>query len=107
MKTHGLIQSLIQMMLLAATLLCGQAQAETVVEYLTDANGKYAGPTVEDNVAAMDADKNGFADAAEVRAYLEMKHGKGYQQELLEKFAASVSGASCGTPFANKLYVTN
>lgn len=103
MKRHGLIQ----VVFVVGTLLAGQVQAETVMEYLTDANGKYTGPTVEDNVTEMDTDKNGFADAAEVRAYLEKKHGKGYQQELLEKFAASVSGASCGTPFANKLYVTN
>lgn len=103
MKTHGLIQAI----LVAGALLGGQAQAETVMEYLTDVNGKYTGPTVEDNVTTMDTDKNGFADAAEVRAYLERLHGKGYQQEILEKFAASVSGTSCGTPFANKLYVSN
>jgi len=103
MKTHGLIQ----MVLVAGVLLSSQAQAETVLEYLADANGKYTGPTVEDNITAMDTDKNGFADAAEVRAYLESIHGKGYQQDVLEKFAASVSGTSCGTPFANKLYVSN
>ncbi|MDP2230194.1 hypothetical protein [Methylotenera sp.] len=36
--------------------------ADDVLGYLTDKDGRYTGPTVEDNVAAMDTDKNGFAD---------------------------------------------
>lgn len=94
-------------MLLAGVLLTAQVRAETVLDYLVDATGKYAGPTVEDNVTAMDTDKNGFADASEVRAFLELKHGKGYESAMLEKFEASIKGTSCGTPFANKLYATN
>ncbi|HPH05209.1 MAG TPA: hypothetical protein PL131_04990 [Methylotenera sp.] len=84
----------------------GQAHAETMLDYFTDAEGKYAGPTVEDNVKAMDTDKNGFADASEVRAYLEKTHGKGYESAVLDRFESSVKGASCGSPFANKLYAT-
>lgn len=81
--------------------------AATVLDVLTDTQGKYIGPTVEDNVVSMDTDKNGFADASEVRAFLELKHGKGYQSEVLERFEASIKGTSCGTPFASTLHLTN
>jgi len=39
-----------------------------------------------------------------VRAFLELKHGKGYEKELLDKLEASASGKSCSTPFAKELY---
>ncbi|PKO45716.1 MAG: hypothetical protein CVU29_08460 [Betaproteobacteria bacterium HGW-Betaproteobacteria-22] len=85
-------------------LMGAHAHALTVLDVLTDAQGKYTGPSVEENIVSMDTDKNGFADASEVRAFLEQKHGKGYESALLEKFEASVNGTSCNTPFANKLY---
>lgn len=78
--------------------------AESILEYLTDANGKYIGPSVEDQVALMDKDHNGFADVFEVRAYLEKQHGVGYQKELLDRWEASASVKSCSTPFAKELY---
>jgi len=78
--------------------------AEDLLGYLTDSEGKYNGPSVEDNIRLMDTDKNGFADVFEVRAFLEQKHGKGYQKELLDKWEASASGKSCSTPFAKDLY---
>ncbi|MGZ8258904.1 MAG: hypothetical protein ACXWTR_06985, partial [Methylotenera sp.] len=85
------------------------ASAGDVLEHLTDKDGKfvskYNGPTVEDNVLAMDTDKNGFADVFEVRAFLELKHGKGYQKQLLDKWESSASGKSCSTPFAKDLYI--
>lgn len=80
------------------------AHAEDLLGYLTDSEGKYNGPSVEDNIKLMDTDKNGFADVFEVRAFLEQKHGKGYQKELLDKWEASASGKSCSTPFAKDLY---
>lgn len=80
------------------------ASAENVLGYLTDDNGKYSGPSVEECIAKMDADKNGFADVFEVRAFLESVHGKGYQKDLLDKMEASASGKSCSTPFAKELY---
>ncbi|MDX1915019.1 MAG: hypothetical protein SFU55_05500 [Methylophilus sp.] len=80
------------------------AHAENILGYLTDANGQYIGPSVEDQVATMDKDHNGFADVYEVRAYLELKHGKGYEKELLDKWESSASGKSCSTPFAKELY---
>ena len=75
-----------------------------MLEYLTDKNGNYAGPTVEENVAKMDTDKNGFADVFKVRAYLILIHGSDYQKDLLYKWQASASGKSCCTPFAKELY---
>jgi hypothetical protein len=66
---------------------------------------EYFGPSVEDNVLLMDADKNGYADVFEVRAYLEKIHGKHYQKELLDKWESSASGKSCSTSFAKQLYL--
>lgn len=95
----------VQPVLLAGLMLFGHyAHAEDLLGYLTDSEGKYNGPSVEDNIRLMDTDKNGFADVFEVRAFLEQKHGKGYQKELLDKWEASASGKSCSTPFAKDLY---
>lgn len=102
-----MIMRLFRVILLVVGFASGLAQAESAVDYLTDAEGKYAGPTVEENVEAMDTDKNGFADASEVRAYLEKKHGKGYESAVLDRFESTVKGSSCGSPFSNKLYATN
>lgn len=95
-----------QCLVVAVWLWCAAmpALAESALDYFTDSSGKYAGPTLEDQVALMDKDHNGFADVFEVRAYLEKQHGKGYQQELLDKWESSASGKSCSTPFAKQLY---
>lgn len=81
------------------------AIAQDVLGYLTNKDGKYTGPSLEDNVALMDTDKNGFADVYEVRAFLEKIHGKGYQKEVLDKMEASADGKSCSTPFAKEMYI--
>jgi hypothetical protein len=78
--------------------------AESALEYFTDSTGRYSGPSLEEQVALMDTDHNGFADVFEVRAYLEKQHGKGYQKELLDKWESSAYGKSCSTPFAKELY---
>lgn len=83
------------------------AESLTVLDYLTDKDGKYNGPTVEDKIALMDTDKNGFADVMEVRSYLQLTHGENYQKDLLDKWAASANGKSCSTPFAKELYTDN
>jgi hypothetical protein len=90
-------------LLIASSVLAmsAQARAEAALDYLTSS---YAGPTVEDNVVLMDTDKNGFADVYEVRAFLELKHGKGYEHELLDKWQSAASGKSCGSAFAKGLY---
>ncbi|MGQ2966835.1 hypothetical protein [Methylophilus sp.] len=80
------------------------AHAESALEYFTDSNGRYSGPTLEDQVALMDTDHNGFADVFEVRAYLEKQHGQGYEKELLDKWESAAYGKSCSTPFAKELY---
>lgn len=80
------------------------ATAEDMLGYMTDQGAKYTGPTLEDNVALMDTDKNGFADVYEVHAFLEKMHGKGYEKDLLDKWESSASGKSCSTPFAKELY---
>ena len=80
------------------------AETASVLDYLTDKDGKYTGPTVEEKIAKMDTDKNGFADVFEVRAYLVVLHGSNYQKDLLDKWEASASGKSCSTPFAKELY---
>lgn len=92
---------------LAVAALClwaGLAQAADLLNYLTDQDGRYIGPSVADNMALMDTDKNGFVDVFEVRAFLELKHGKGYEKELMDKMEATAKGQSCGTPFAKPLY---
>jgi hypothetical protein len=92
----------------AAMLCIGLAVANVasadLLQDLTDVSGRYTGPTVEDNIISMDTDKNGFADVYEVRAFLELKHGKGYEKDLLDKLEASAKGTSCSTPFAKELY---
>lgn len=80
--------------------------ANSVLDYLTDKDGntvyKYTGPTVEQNVAKMDTDKNGFADVLEVRAFLALKHGKDYQKELLDRWEVRAMGGGCPIPFAKE-----
>ncbi|MDP2230193.1 hypothetical protein [Methylotenera sp.] len=49
----------------------------------------------------------GFADVYEVRAFLELKHGKGYEKDVLDRMEASAKGKSCSTPFAKDLYIDN
>ncbi len=76
----------------------------SVLGYLTDKDGKYMGPTVEDNVLAMDTDKNGFADVTEVRAFLALKHGKDYQKAVLDRWEVRALGGGCPVPFAKEFY---
>lgn len=99
------------MRVLACTLLLFSKplMAANILEYLTEndrhiKSETYRGPTLEDQVAFMDTDKNGFADVTEVRAFLEKIHGEGYEQALLGKLEASARRQSCSTPFAKALY---
>ncbi len=64
----------------------------------------YTGPSVEDYVALMDTDKNGFADVHEVRAFLESKHGKEYEREMLDRWETTSTSKSCGSSFSKSLY---
>jgi hypothetical protein len=78
------------------------ANAEDILGYLTDKDGKYTGPTVEQNVESMDTDKNGFADVLEVRAFLALKHGKDYEKALLDRWEVHSLGGGCPVPFAKE-----
>ena len=73
-----------------------------VLGYLTDKDGRYTGPTVEDNILVMDTDKNGFADVMEVRAFLALKHGKDYEKTLLDRWEVHALGGGCPVPFAKE-----
>jgi hypothetical protein len=77
-------------------------QGISVLDYLTDKDGRYTGPTVEQNVAKMDTDKNGFADVTEVRAFLALKHGKDYQKAVLDRWEVQALGGGCPIPFAKE-----
>ena len=74
------------------TLLPGLASAESSV------------PSVQDNLLAMDTNKDGMVTVSEVRAFIEAKHGKGYEKDLMDKMEASTNGLSCATPFANRFF---
>jgi hypothetical protein len=100
-KYTTLVQGLVLISAFSAVML---AHADDVLGYLTNKDGAYVGPSLEDNIVAMDTDKNGFADVYEVRAFLELKHGKGYQKEVFDKMEASARTKSCNTSFANDLY---
>jgi hypothetical protein len=63
----------------------------------------YLGPSVEDNEAIMDTDKNGFVDVDEVRAYLQKKHGADYQKVILDRWLIVAKSKSCGASFAKDL----
>ena len=78
------------------------ASAVDLLDYLTDAEGQYTGPTVEENVAKMDTDNNGFADVFEVRAFLEKKNGEGYQKAILDRWEVLANSKSCGTSFIDE-----
>ena len=92
-----------KLIIVASLLLCANAAiAEDILDYLTDKDGKYTGPTVEQNVVSMDTDKNGFADVLEVRAFLALKHGKDYQKALLDRWEVRAMGGGCPIPFAKE-----
>ena len=61
-------------------------------------------PSVEDNIRAMDRDRDGMVTVYEVRAFIEAKHGKDYKKDVLDEMESSASGKSCTTPFAKSHY---
>ncbi len=96
------MHKLLKLSLIVAFLMgVSMANAVEMLEYLTDAEGRYDGPTVEDNIAKMDTDNNGFADVYEVRAYLERKHGEGYKKTILDRWVVVANSKSCGISLAD------
>lgn len=62
-----------------------------------------AEPSVQENIAAMDRDRDGMVTVFELRAFIEAKHGKDYQAAVLDQMEAAASGRSCTTPFAGAM----
>ena len=81
---------------LAMTLLYSHAYADQPTSPMA--------PSVQENLLAMDTNKDGMVTVSEVRAFIESKHGKGYQKDLMDKMEASTNGLSCATPFANRFF---
>jgi hypothetical protein len=97
------INKMMKLMTMCSLILAtNTANAEDILGYLTDKDGKYTGPTVEQNVESMDTDKNGFADVLEVRAFLALKHGKDYEKALLDRWEVHSLGGGCPVPFAKE-----
>lgn len=94
------------LLFISLVLVCSFANAIEILDYLTDKDGKtiakYSGPTVEQNIIAMDTDKNGFADVLEVRAFLVLKNGKDYEKALLDRWEVRAMGGGCPIPFAKE-----
>lgn len=112
MYTAKLLKILLQItavfLLLAAATAASEVESAvsneraSVLDYLTDKDGRYTGPTVEENILKMDTDKNGFADVTEVRAFLALKHGKDYQKAVLDRWEVQSLGGGCPIPFAKE-----
>lgn len=95
------------MVLLVSALMMTSAHAIDLLGYMTDEHGVYQGPTVEEKVAEMDTDNNGFADVYEVRAYLAKKHGDAYQKSILDRWEFNANPNSCGTTSFVESFVVN
>lgn len=60
--------------------------------------------SVEESLRSMDKDQDGMVSVQEVRAYIELVHGKSYQPGLLDEMESSALGKSCSSPFAKPMY---
>lgn len=60
--------------------------------------------SVEDNIHELDKDHDGMVTVFEIRAFIEARHGKQYQQEVLDGMESSASGKSCSSPFTKSRY---
>ncbi len=63
-----------------------------------------AEPTVEDNIIAMDTDRNGMVTVEEMRIFVQSKHGSSYQSDTLKKMEAAANSRSCSSPFSRSFY---
>jgi hypothetical protein len=60
--------------------------------------------SLEDNIRAMDKDRDGMVTVTEIRAFLETRNGKGYKHDLLDEMEAKAGTKSCASPFSRSLY---
>ena len=61
-------------------------------------------PSVEDNIRAMDTNCDGMVTAAEVRAFIEARRGKDYEQQLLDEYELLAGAKSCASPFSRSTF---
>ena len=61
-------------------------------------------PSVEDNIRAMDTNRDGMVTAAEVRAFIEARRGKDYEQQLLDEYELLAGAKSCASPFSRSTF---
>ena len=61
-------------------------------------------PSVEDNIRAMDSNRDGMVTATEVRAFIEARRGKDYEQQLLDDFELLAGAKSCASPFSRSTF---
>lgn len=60
--------------------------------------------SIAENIYAMDKDGDGMVSVVEVRAFIESRHGKTYQKDVLDEMESSINGKSCSTPFAKPTF---
>lgn len=60
--------------------------------------------SVEDNIRAMDTDRDSLVSVSEMRAFLEARHGKGYRRELLDEMEIKAGAKSCASPFTRSQF---
>lgn len=59
--------------------------------------------SVEETIRLIDTNHDGQVSMSEIRAYLEAKHGKNYEQTLLTEMETKAN-TSCGSPFSRSFY---
>jgi len=63
------------------------------------AHAAEAEPSVEDNILAMDTDRDGMVSVAEIKVYLQKEFGPHYKESLLEKMDFAAKAQSCDSSF--------
>ncbi len=57
-------------------------------------------PSVEDNIRAMDTNRDGMVTVHEMRVFLETRNGKEFKRELLDEMEGKAGARSCASPFS-------
>ena len=78
--------------------------AQVAAEELAGQYSSLPYPSVADNIAAMDKDRDGIVTVHELREFIESKRGKGYEQKLFDEMEKSAENRSCGSSFSKSLY---